>query len=134
MTTEVILHGLSASAAPFGVAELFGDSAKAADGIASLMSAAYAELRRLRVEMVLAAMSDPVVAAPMLVSDSATVQALARAGAPSARNLPALAEAIRTLMLGLVVLQQTIGSLDAPGFRCLSRGCFSRLAQSRFPS
>ena len=111
-TIAVILQGLSESVAPMGLAAMSGDVEKASAGVSFILSLGYTQPRQLRVELVLAAMSDPLVADAMITADRVATDALTLAAEATSVDLRTLAGAIRAVMLGLVVLQQNIGMLD----------------------
>lgn len=103
--TEVALAGMGRATAPAGAQAVARESGQATQGLARILGPSFQRTRRLRLEFVLAAMSDEAVAAVVSRSDDVAVGAMAGQD-PSAR---ALAQAVRAVVLGLVILEETVG-------------------------
>jgi AcrR family transcriptional regulator len=103
--TQVALRGMSRSTAPAGAQAVAGQTQQASQGLARILGPAFKRTRRLRLEFVLAAMSDPTVATLVAQSDDTAVAAMAGQD-PAGR---AIAEAVRAVVLGLVILEETVG-------------------------
>lgn len=115
-TTGVILSGLSRTAAQFGMAAMAGDAKGAAVGMSQIVGPVYAEASRMRLELVLAAMYEPVVAEPMVASDLAAAEALTQVFGERAPAHLILADAIRAVVLGLTLLQHLTGDVEGVDF------------------
>lgn len=112
LVTEFIglaLKGMVRTTSPLGAAALAGDAAGASRALTRVLSPAYQRTRRLRLETVVAAMSDPHVAAIVAAQDSAAIAAMF--GDRPDPLVLVLAEAIRAVTLGLVLLEETVGGL-----------------------
>lgn len=108
--TTASLQAMVRTTSPLGAAALAGDAAGANQALARILSPAYRRTRRLRLETVLAAMSDRQVAGAVSASDAAALQVMqTMLGSQPAPGILALAEAVRATVLGLVLLEETVG-------------------------
>lgn len=103
------LRGLSFAFSPFGAAFLEGDATTAAEGLRRLLAPASHEQRRIRLELVLGSMYDPDIAALVRESDETSVSELTG-------TERTLVEALRAVNLGLILLEECVGGLDAVDF------------------
>lgn len=112
------LEGLTAGGRPFGSAFLEGDSDGAAAGLSRVLAPGAHDQRRIRLEIVLAGMYDADVSRLVHASDAETVQLL------SPDRLPYV-EALRAVVLGLILLEECVGGMAevdfAPVVRLLTR-------------
>lgn len=102
-----VAQGLVRSAAPSGRAAMLGDAAGAARGLAEILGPSYRQARRMRLELVLAAMTDPVVAEALAASHDASVAQISL----QEPGLRVLAEAVRSVVMGLQVIEETVGGV-----------------------
>jgi len=105
--SRTVLHGMVSSTSPLGSPAPAGDSAGASLGLASILGPPFRLARRLRLEFALAAMSDQVVAEVVRESDEEAVSALVQHSVDP--RLRILVESQRALVLGLVLLEETVG-------------------------
>lgn len=110
--TAVILAGMARSAAPFGLAAMAGDAAGAAAGLREILGPTYLDARRLRLELVLAATTDELIARVVNPADTQAATVLAADESDEAAVALRLAEAVRAVVLGLSLLQETVGGMD----------------------
>lgn len=102
-----VLEGLVRSAAAAGWVAASGDATEAAQGLSEILGPSYHLARRMRLELLLAAVTDPVVAAAVASSDETSVARLIEQD-PGQR---VLADALRAVVLGFVLLEETIGGM-----------------------
>jgi len=112
--SRTVLHGMVSSTSPLGSPAPAGDSIGASLGLASILGPSFRLLRRLRLEFALAAMSDQVVARVVRESDEEAVSALVQQSADP--RLRIVAESQRALVLGLVLLEETVGGCGSLDF------------------
>jgi AcrR family transcriptional regulator len=104
-----VLAGIARSALATGDNAIpRGDAAAAIRGLSEVLSPSYLLTRRLRLEILLAGITDVTVAKAILESDEAAVSAIGGTN----EQLRQLAEAVRALVLGLVVLEETMGGIS----------------------
>ena len=110
----IALQGMVRSTSPLGAPALAGDAAAATEALTRVLGPAYQRFRRLRLETVLAAMADGVVAALIAQSDAAALTAmLGPQPDPAALGL---AEAVRAVTLGCILLEETVGGIESLDF------------------
>lgn len=112
--SRTVLHGMVSSTSPLGSPAPAGDSVGASHGLASILGPSFRMFRRLRLEFALAAMSDEVVADVVRESDEEAVSALVQQS--SDPRLRVLAESQRALVLGLILLEETVGGCGSVDF------------------
>ncbi len=112
--SRTVLHGMVSSTSPLGSPAPAGDSAGASLGLTSILGPSFRLLRRLRLEFALAAMSDRVVADVVRESDEEAVSALVQHSVDP--RLRILAESQRALVLGLILLEETVGHVGSRDF------------------
>ena len=102
-----VAQGLMRSAAPAGRAAMQGDAAGAARGLAEIVGPTYRQARRMRLELVLTAMTDRVVDEALAASHDSSIAYISQ----QEPGLRVLAEAIRSVVMGLQLLEETVGGV-----------------------
>ncbi len=117
-----ISDSLAVAARPFGMAAMSGDADIAAEGIKRLLAPASHVQRRVRLEIVLAAMFDSGVAARTHAADRAAEKALRQISPQSVL----LVDSIRAVVLGLILLEEVMGDLSSVNFTPLIKPFLKR--------
>lgn len=102
-----VAQGLVRSAAPAGRAAMQGDAVGAAQGLAEIVGPTYRQARRMRLELVLTAMTDPVVDEALAASHDSSITYISQ----QEPGLRMLAEAVRSVVMGLQLLEETVGGV-----------------------
>jgi AcrR family transcriptional regulator len=104
----VALQGIVRSTAAFGPVITLGEPSEVARGLEEVLGSSYRLARQMRLELLLAASSDPNVAAVILESDTTSLEGITQHDA----HRRMLAEAVRAVVLGLVLLEETVGGMS----------------------
>ena len=104
----VVLKSLMRASSPDGTSAALGDLDAAVRGVSQILGPGFKMIRRLRVELLLASVSDQEIASAVKESDSQTLELV---GPPSEEGRQLL-EGMRAVVLGLVILKDATGVLD----------------------
>ena len=96
------------ASSPDGTSAALGDLDAAVRGVSQILGPGFKMIRRLRVELLLASVSDQEIASAVKESDSQTLELV---GPPSEEGRQLL-EGMRAVVLGLVILKDATGVLD----------------------